>query len=212
RRTRTSTTSPAIATSSSPHSWEIGISSTARSYLRGRCSRTSRTVSIPSARSRLASEAPTPGSVVTGSASMRSGAVQPRGRGHSFWTTPAKPVCIRVIVATGTEDRTGTGRTLRDRDLDPRARSEPLEPRCRFEALERGARRGAQRLGLVGQAAGEQRFGVLEPHHREVELEAEPREACLRETEVAVDTCELPAQHVDAGAEACGVRPKRRGE
>src|SRR5205823_7914429 len=98
--------------------WEIGISSTARSYLRGRCSRTSRTVSIPSARSRLASEAPTPGSVVTGSASMRSGAVQPRGRGHSFWTTPAKPVCIRVIVITGTEDRTRTGRTLRDRDLD----------------------------------------------------------------------------------------------
>ena len=42
---------------------------------------------MPNVRSRFASVAPTPGSVATSSASSRCGGVQPRGRGHSFWTT-----------------------------------------------------------------------------------------------------------------------------
>ncbi len=65
---------------------------------------------MPSARRWRASVAPTPGSVVIGSASSCSGAWKPRGLGHSFWTTPAKPGCIRVKVATGTEHRTRSGR------------------------------------------------------------------------------------------------------
>src|SRR5262245_2814423 len=56
---------------------------------------------MPSARRRFASVAPTPGSVVTGSASTSAGDVHPRGRRHSCWTTPPKPACIRVKVATG---------------------------------------------------------------------------------------------------------------
>src|SRR5262245_1182618 len=66
---------------------------------------------MPSARSRFASVGPTPGRVVTLMASSSSGAVQPRGLGHSCWTTPAKPACIRVKVATGTEHRTRSGQT-----------------------------------------------------------------------------------------------------
>src|SRR5581483_3993235 len=84
---------------------------------------------MPSARRRFANVVPTPGSVVAGSEPTRSGDVQPRGRGHRSWTTPAKPVCARVIVATGTEDRTRSGRTLDDCVLEP---EEADRPRARM--------------------------------------------------------------------------------
>src|SRR5581483_7924842 len=74
---------------------------------------------MPSARRRFANVVPTPGSVVAGSEPTRSGDVQPRGRGQRSWTMPAKPVCARVIVATGTEDRTRSGRTLGRVVLEP---------------------------------------------------------------------------------------------
>src|SRR4051794_9946839 len=102
---------PSIATS--PSAWPsfaIETCSAALSYRRGAWNSRSRTVSMPKPRSRFASVAPTPGSVDTSSASSRCGGDQPRGRGHSRWTTPVKPGCMRVIVATRTEHRTRSGR------------------------------------------------------------------------------------------------------
>src|SRR4051812_8626006 len=74
---------------------------------------------MPNARSRFASVEPTPASDETSRASSSCGGVQPRGRGHSCWTTPVKPVCIRVIVATRTEDRTRSGRHALRGVLEP---------------------------------------------------------------------------------------------
>src|SRR6476469_10626793 len=95
---------------------------------------------MPSARSRFASAAPTPGSVSIPIAATRCGATQPRGRSHSRWTTPVKPGCTRVIVATGTEHRTRSGRNGDDSlVVEP---EEPHRPRACVRADNGPERRG----------------------------------------------------------------------
>src|SRR5207248_2558828 len=89
--------------------FEIGTWSTALSYRRGAWKRMSRTLLMPKPRRRFASDGPTPGREPA-SASRRCGGRQPRGGGHWSWSTPVKPACLRVIVATATEDRTRCGR------------------------------------------------------------------------------------------------------
>ena len=65
---------------------------------------------MPSARSRFASAGADAGQRLDASRRAAPAAPTRAAAASSCWTTPVKPVCIRVIVATGTEHRTRTGR------------------------------------------------------------------------------------------------------
>ncbi len=162
-RVRTSWTTPAITTSPSPQSCEIATSSAARSYRRGRWNSRSATDSIPRARRRLARVGPTPGSVST-PASRAAGFAKPRGRGH--WspcgtrTTPAKPACCRVIVATSPEYRTGTGGPA-GADSVAFAADESPAPHTRVPAGRLRRRRGACRIPRTRAGEADRPRGAL---------------------------------------------------
>src|SRR3954464_2786669 len=103
---------------------------------------------MPKPRRRFASDGPTPGREPA-SASRRCGGRQPRGGGHWSWSTPVKPACLRVIVATATEDRTRCGAAAPLVLQEPEEADRPRPCVCAFGGAERRRDLDVSLLALV---------------------------------------------------------------